>query len=94
VHGFTSEQIKAAVEEGYAWLGGLAELRDVTCVDLPTSHWPMWSRPSGDSPGSSATLRRLTTRRLTAPVHLVPDHAYWPVEVSNVDVTRASALFV
>ncbi|MDQ3378978.1 MAG: alpha/beta hydrolase [Actinomycetota bacterium] len=43
--GFTSEQIKAAVEEGYAWLGGLTELRDVTWVDLPTSHWPMWSRP-------------------------------------------------
>jgi pimeloyl-ACP methyl ester carboxylesterase len=43
--GFTSEQVKAFVEEGYAWLGGLAELRDVTWVDLPTSHWPMWSRP-------------------------------------------------
>jgi pimeloyl-ACP methyl ester carboxylesterase len=43
--GFTSEQYKAAVEEGYAWLGGLAELRNVTWVDLPTSHWPMWSRP-------------------------------------------------
>jgi pimeloyl-ACP methyl ester carboxylesterase len=43
--GFASEQIKAAVEEGYAWLGGLTELRDVTWVDLPTSHWPMWSRP-------------------------------------------------
>jgi pimeloyl-ACP methyl ester carboxylesterase len=41
----SSEQIRAAVEEGYAWLGGLAELRDVTYVDLPTSHWPMWSRP-------------------------------------------------
>ena len=24
---------------------GLTELRDVTWVDLPTSHWPMWSRP-------------------------------------------------
>lgn len=43
--GFPSEQIKAAVEEGQTWLGGLAELRDVTYVDLPTSHWPMWSRP-------------------------------------------------
>jgi pimeloyl-ACP methyl ester carboxylesterase len=43
--GFTSEQVKAAVEKGYAWIGGLAELRDVTYVDLPTSHWPMWSRP-------------------------------------------------
>jgi pimeloyl-ACP methyl ester carboxylesterase len=43
--GFTSDQYKAAVEEGYAWLGGFAELRDITWVDLPTSHWPMWSRP-------------------------------------------------
>ncbi len=43
--GFTSEQIKDAVKKGYAWLGGLAELRNVTYVDLPTSHWPMWSRP-------------------------------------------------
>jgi pimeloyl-ACP methyl ester carboxylesterase len=43
--GFTSDQYKAAVKEGYAWLGGFAELRDVTWVDLPTSHWPMWSRP-------------------------------------------------
>jgi len=42
---FTSEQIKGAVEQGQAWLGGLTELRNVTWVDLPTSHWPMWSRP-------------------------------------------------
>ena len=41
---FTSEQIKDAVEEGYAWVAGLAELRNATYVDLPTSHWPMWSR--------------------------------------------------
>jgi pimeloyl-ACP methyl ester carboxylesterase len=43
--GFTSEQYKDAVKEGYSFLAGLAELRDVTWVDLPTSHWPMWSRP-------------------------------------------------
>jgi pimeloyl-ACP methyl ester carboxylesterase len=43
--GFTSDQYKAAVKEGYTWLGGFAELRDITWVDLPTSHWPMWSRP-------------------------------------------------
>jgi pimeloyl-ACP methyl ester carboxylesterase len=43
--GFPSEQVKAAVDEGYAWLAGLKELRDVTWIDLPTSHWPMWSRP-------------------------------------------------
>jgi len=44
--GFPSQQVKAnAKEHNWAWLGGLAELRDITWVDLPTSHWPMWSRP-------------------------------------------------
>jgi pimeloyl-ACP methyl ester carboxylesterase len=43
--GFTSEQVQRFVEQGYAWIRGLAELRNVTYVDLPTSHWPMWSRP-------------------------------------------------
>jgi hypothetical protein len=44
--GFTSEQVKAyAKEHNPSWLGGLGELRDVTWIDLPTSHWPMWSRP-------------------------------------------------
>ena len=44
--GYTSDQYKEAVKEGQSWLGGFAELHDVTWVDLPTSHWPMWSRPS------------------------------------------------
>src|SRR6478672_9982739 len=30
--GFSSDQVKAALQEGYAWLAGLAELRDVTWV--------------------------------------------------------------
>jgi pimeloyl-ACP methyl ester carboxylesterase len=43
--GFTSEQYKDAVKEGHAFVAGLAELRDIAWIDLPTSHWPMWSRP-------------------------------------------------
>ena len=43
--GASSEQVKGWVPEGYAFLAGLTEVRDVTYVDLPTSHWPMWSRP-------------------------------------------------
>lgn len=43
--GFTSDQYKDAVSEGYGFVRGLAELRDVTWIDLPTSHWPMWSKP-------------------------------------------------
>ncbi len=43
--GYTSEQYKEAVKDGDAWLAGVPELRKVTWIDLPTSHWPMWSRP-------------------------------------------------
>jgi pimeloyl-ACP methyl ester carboxylesterase len=43
--GFTSEQVKGFIDQGAAWIRGLAELRNVSYVDLPTSHWPMWSRP-------------------------------------------------
>jgi pimeloyl-ACP methyl ester carboxylesterase len=43
--GFPSEQYKEAVAKGFAFVAGLTELRNVTYVDLPTSHWPMWSRP-------------------------------------------------
>ena len=43
--GFTSEQYKAAAKEGHSFLAGVPELRNVTWIDLPTSHWPMWSRP-------------------------------------------------
>jgi len=43
--GYTSDEYKKAVDRGDEWLGGLAELRNVTYIDLPTTHWPMWSRP-------------------------------------------------
>jgi pimeloyl-ACP methyl ester carboxylesterase len=43
--GYTSDEYKAALGGGDTWLGGFAELRDLTWLDLPTSHWPMWSRP-------------------------------------------------
>jgi pimeloyl-ACP methyl ester carboxylesterase len=43
---FPAEELRAyAAEDDPAWLRGLTELHDVTWVDLPTSHWPMWSRP-------------------------------------------------
>jgi pimeloyl-ACP methyl ester carboxylesterase len=43
---FTSEQYREAVAADYAFVRGLQELRDVTWRDLPTSHWPMWSKPA------------------------------------------------
>ena len=44
--GFTSDEYKAAIRQGQTWLGGFGDLRNLTWVDLPTSHWPMWSRPA------------------------------------------------
>ena len=35
----------AAEHPEWAFLAGIPELRNVTWVDLPTSHWPMWSKP-------------------------------------------------
>jgi pimeloyl-ACP methyl ester carboxylesterase len=44
--GFTSDQYKDAIREGYPFVAGLAEVRTITWIDLPTSHWPMWSKPN------------------------------------------------
>ncbi len=29
-----------------SFLAGIPELHNITWIDLPTSHWPMWSRPA------------------------------------------------
>ena len=46
--GFTAEQYQtyAAEHPEWAFLAGIPELRNATWVDLPTSHWPMWSKPA------------------------------------------------
>jgi pimeloyl-ACP methyl ester carboxylesterase len=45
--GFTAEQYQTYAREHPEWafLAGIPELRNTTWVDLPTSHWPMWSKP-------------------------------------------------
>jgi pimeloyl-ACP methyl ester carboxylesterase len=42
---YTSQDYRDAAAAGQTWLGGLNELRQVAYVDLPTGHWPMWSKP-------------------------------------------------
>jgi pimeloyl-ACP methyl ester carboxylesterase len=46
--GFTAEAYQSYAKEhpDWAFLAGIPELRNLTWVDLPTSHWPMWSRPA------------------------------------------------
>jgi pimeloyl-ACP methyl ester carboxylesterase len=36
----------ASGDEVPSWLAGIKELRNATWIDLPTSHWPMWSKPA------------------------------------------------
>lgn len=45
--GFTAEQYRTYAKDHPDWpfLAGIPELRNTTWIDLPTSHWPMWSRP-------------------------------------------------
>ena len=45
--GFTAEQYQTYAREHPEWafLAGIPQLRKAMWVDLPTSHWPMWSRP-------------------------------------------------
>jgi pimeloyl-ACP methyl ester carboxylesterase len=45
---FTAEQYRTYAREHPDWgfLAGIPELRNTTWIDLPTSHWPMWSRPN------------------------------------------------
>jgi pimeloyl-ACP methyl ester carboxylesterase len=45
--GFTSSDYRkgAAEHPEWSWLAGIPELRNATWIDLPTSHWPMWSKP-------------------------------------------------
>lgn len=56
---FPAEDYRKYVKEGYGFLAGLGELRNLDYVDLPTSHWPMWSRPAelAEIIGDVATVR-------------------------------------
>ncbi len=43
--GYTVDEYKDAVENEYDFVAGLKDLRNLEWLALPTSHWPMWSRP-------------------------------------------------
>ena len=43
---YPSEVIMQMAHEGHEMMAETATLRDLELIDLPTGHWPMWSRPA------------------------------------------------
>jgi pimeloyl-ACP methyl ester carboxylesterase len=45
--GFSAEEYQTYAKETpvASFLAGIPELRNATWIDMPTSHWPMWSKP-------------------------------------------------
>jgi pimeloyl-ACP methyl ester carboxylesterase len=43
---FTEAQLDGWLEGGAPWLAEVAKLRDLTVAELPTGHWPQFTRPA------------------------------------------------
>lgn len=43
---FPSRVLEDAIAAGEPWVGELARIRDVEYVDLPTGHWPQFTKPA------------------------------------------------
>ena len=43
---FSSEMLRGLMEQGHPYVAELARLREVEFVDLPTGHWPQFTKPA------------------------------------------------
>ena len=43
---FSSDMVRTFVAEGHPYAVELAEVRDATLIDLPTGHWPQFTKPA------------------------------------------------
>ncbi|SFS14581.1 Alpha/beta hydrolase family protein [Agrococcus baldri] len=43
---YSAADYRSYAEQGVPFLQGVLEQRALTMVDLPTGHWPMWSKPA------------------------------------------------
>ena len=43
---YSCEVMMQMAREGHPMMAEVATLRDLELIDLPTGHWPMWSRPA------------------------------------------------
>jgi pimeloyl-ACP methyl ester carboxylesterase len=52
-----SRQMMEMARDGHPMMAETATLRDLRLVDLPTGHWPMWSRPADLAAALSAAAQ-------------------------------------
>jgi pimeloyl-ACP methyl ester carboxylesterase len=64
---FTAEDYQkyAADEPVMSWLAGVRQLRNATWIDMPTSHWPMFSKPR-ELADHIAEVARIASNPVTA----------------------------
>jgi pterin-4a-carbinolamine dehydratase len=86
---FTSEMLRGWVEQGLAPVRELGRIRDVTHVDLPTGHWPQFTRPEE----LARTVLTATSGTTTAPIGLREFHEAAGVEDWRVLGEGACAYF-
>ena len=58
---FPSAVIRELIEQGHPFVSELAKVRNVNYVDLPTGHWPQFTRPEELGRAILASLDRLTS---------------------------------
>jgi len=42
---YSSEQLRKWIAEGHPYVAELAAMHDVEYIDLPTGHWPQFTKP-------------------------------------------------
>ncbi|GAA5208518.1 alpha/beta hydrolase [Microbacterium kyungheense] len=58
----TAQQVREMTAAGHPWFQELGSYAAVELIDLPTGHWPMWSRPDD----LADELRRIAVRSSSA----------------------------
>ncbi len=43
---FTADQLRTWIDEGQSWVAEVGAMTNVTVVDLPTGHWPQFTKPT------------------------------------------------
>ncbi|WP_243062492.1 alpha/beta fold hydrolase [Humibacter sp. RRB41] len=63
---FPRAQVKAMKDAGHPWFAELARFDTVDYVDVPTGHWPMWSRPDDTADAIAAVAYAVSSGRTSA----------------------------